>query len=236
MKIGFFGDSFVMEESNPHSWYHNYDTYIRKIKKHYNADIVHLGHGGSSYWDVILNQFPKFEKDLPDVSIFCWTDPSRIFHPTVRNLGIWCTKPTPLKDITYTQLLNPKAYKAANDYFTYLHDENKSQREMLSALYYFDREVLKPLENKTKIIHCWSFGWPKPRPDTNIWFPSNIEYKYKWQTGVELRPSLRCFTPEGKDYVASPNHLGTKESNDAVAEMLITVIENHTNGKLMTRY
>jgi len=68
MKIGFFGDSFCMEESNPHSWFLNYETYIRKIKNNYKADIVNLGRPGSSYWDTILDQFTSV--DTPDVMYF----------------------------------------------------------------------------------------------------------------------------------------------------------------------
>ena len=105
MRIGFFGDSFVYELSNPHSWYYNYVTYLKLIKDHYNAEVVNLGVGGSSYWDSIIKQFPPHENNLPDVCVFCWTDSGRVYHPTVRNLGSWLLNKHDWKDTHYKHLL-----------------------------------------------------------------------------------------------------------------------------------
>ena len=239
MKIGFFGDSFCEEESNPHSWYYNYETYIRKIKNHYNADIVNLGVGSSSYWDSIIQQFPKFSNNLPDVSIFCWTDPNRIYHPKIRNLGVWLLSSIPLKDLTIGQIINHKAYTAAKQYFTHLYDDDKAMREMNAALYQFDREVLMPIQHKTKIIHMWSFGQFKEwRGLENTWKTDNLNYNYRWRTGVEIRPALKCYSPIGRDSTdegASANHLGSELNNTMVFDRLVEAIDNHKNGLLLTR-
>jgi hypothetical protein len=238
MKIGFFGDSFVMEESNPHSWYNKYDTFIRQIKNHYSAEIVNLGVGGSSFWDVILKQFPSHLNNLPDVCIFCWTDPSRVYHPTVRNIGIWTTKKRDWKDIQFGQLLNHKEYNAGKQYFTYLYDYEKSQKESLSAFYYYDREVLASLQHKTKIIHLWSYGLPINWQQENPYYPSNINYVYRWQTGIEIRPSLKCFSSVGRDRLnddMAANHLGSNLNNKLVADTVIEAIDNHSNGQLLVK-
>ena len=85
MKIGFFGDSFcAVEKKEPNE----YETYIHKLKKHYNAEIVNLGIPGSSIYDVILLQFKQFYagNNVPDVCIFTWTHYSRLFNRTKRNI------------------------------------------------------------------------------------------------------------------------------------------------------
>jgi hypothetical protein len=237
MRIGFFGDSFVMEESNPHSWYHNYDTYIRRLKKHYNADIVNLGIGGSSYWDLMLKQFPPFLDNLPDVTVFCWTDSSRIYDPEVRNINMWTASTNLIKDFQLNKLLKYKKYKAAKDFFEHLHDHDKADREMVSALYYFDREVLAPIQDKTKIIHLWSFGKGIDWERKNVYTPDNVKYLYRWQTGVELRPSLKCFSPIGTltdNDNLSANHLGSEENNSLVFNLIKNAIDDHSNNLCVT--
>ena len=87
MKIGFFGDSFCADKWN--SINNDYNTYISMIEKHYDADIVHLGVGGSSVGDLILLQLTPFinQNIIPDVCVFCWTEPHRLFHRNIRKIN-----------------------------------------------------------------------------------------------------------------------------------------------------
>jgi len=127
MKIGFFGDSFCEEMNNPHNLYHGYDTYLTVIKNHYKAEIIHLGHGGSSYWDCILKQFPSV--DIPDICIFTWTDYHRIYHPTVRNLTYGTTVELKLKDMRLSNILNYSVVDAAKRYFKFLYDDKNLKKK-----------------------------------------------------------------------------------------------------------
>jgi len=203
MKIGFFGDSFCEEMNNPHNIMHDYDTYLTKIKNHYAADIVHLGHGGSSYWDVILKQFPSI--DTPDVCIFCWTDYHRLYHPIVRNLTYGTTVELKLKDIKLSNILNYATVEAAKRYFKFLYDDRKAKEEMISALYRFDREVLVKIPN-TKIIHLWCF-----------------DVTYAWQNGIVLPNVLNNLAQGGSPL--APNHLDGDQRNNTLANMLINLID-----------
>lgn len=203
MRIGFFGDSFCEEMNNPHNIMHGYDTYLTKIKNQYSADIVHLGHGGSSYWDTILTQFPSV--DTPDMCIFCWTDYHRIYHPTVRNLTYGTTVELKLKDIKLSNIFNYNTVDAAKRYFKFLYDDNKAKEEMISALYRFDREVLAKMHN-TKIIHVWCFN--------------NI---YEWQNGTVLPLVLNTLAQGGSSI--APNHLDGDERNTTLANLLINFID-----------
>ena len=203
MKIGFFGDSFCEEMNNPHNRVNKYDTYLTKVKQHYNADIVHLGHGGSSYWDVLLKQLPSV--DVPDVCIFMWTDYHRVYHPTVRNLTYGTTVELKLKDIKLSNIVNYSTVDAAKRYFKFLYDDDKAKEEMISALYRFDREVLPKLAN-TKIIHAWCFA-----------------DMYEWQTGTVLPVILNDLIQNGSHF--APNHLDGDERNSKLASIIIDAID-----------
>ena len=84
--IGFFGDSFCNRETNEHSMSHDYETYIRQVKNYYNADIVNLGFGGSSIWDLYLNQLKPFIEQPPDITVCVWTNAGRLYHRECRSL------------------------------------------------------------------------------------------------------------------------------------------------------
>lgn len=194
MKIGFYGDSFCSEITNPHSILKGYETYIKKIKKHYNAEITHLGHPGSSIWDVILTQF-KLES-LPDICIFCWTDYNRLYNKNVRNI-------TPInvnfKDYSiFDNMLHSKTIDAAKQYYKYLHDPEKAKIETLAIFQYFDTNILSQIDSK--IIHVWSSPFP-----------------YKWNHGVTVdKPLIDFYKYES----FAPNHLDGEEINQQVFELI----------------
>lgn len=200
MKIGFYGDSFCCETKNHHSIIYRYQTYIEKIKNHYNADITHLGVGGSSIWDIIINQFSV--NDIPDISIFVWTDYSRLYNSKVRNITLNSIKNKKIKDITFSEIINRNIVRAASYYFDYLFDPIKTDLEYKSALYYFDLEVLSKISDKTKIIHMWSFN-----------------KTYDWKNGKEIETPLIKFSGNGSE----PNHIGG-DNNKKVFDMLVSAI------------
>lgn len=203
MKIGFYGDSFCCEISNPHSILKNYDTYIKKIKNFYQADIVHLGHGGSSVWDVIIQQFDI--NNIPDICIFCWTDANRLYNKNVRHLtmGSVCGKKK-LKDISFGDLWHIRTVNAAREYFTHLYDFEKSNLENLAAMQYFDNNVLNHVNSK--IIHLYSF-----------------ENVYNWRHGIVIDPPLNTFVDKN---VYAANHLNGDIINQKVFEIINTAISN----------
>lgn len=211
MKIGFFGDSFCMESSNIHSDRYNYETYITMIENYYSADIVNLGEGGSSVWDVIINQFPPHEKNLPDVCIFCWTDHYRLFHRSFRSLTGGSVLSLKEKDITEDHYCQKDVFEAAKNYFLKLHDNEKSELELKAALHYFDDFVLSKVENKTKILHMWSF-----------------EKFYDWKYGIEIDLPLISITNQPnenpqEDY--GPNHLGNYNKNLKVFNLIKNALD-----------
>ena len=223
--IGFFGDSFCMFYQNDHSIEHNYDTYIKQVADHNNqsmTDILNYGHGGSSYWDTILVQFKPFIDNPPDICIFVWTEPHRrIFHRKCRTL--WEARIKDNKLLAIWKLFQKNFF-----------DKEKSDMEYISALHYFDTEVLSKLKN-IKIIHLWGFGSFDNYSINSNEYNNSLSYPYKFKTGVEIRPALLSFsyTRDIKEklydymYIPHPNHIAGKEANDKVSNLIIDAIENY---------
>ena len=211
MRIGFFGDSFCMEFENIHSVKYRYDTYLTMIKDYYSADIVNLGEGGSSVWDVVIQQFPSFTDNLPDICFFCWTDPNRIFHRTFRSLTEGSVLQLKEKDINENHRKQKDVFEAAKQYFLKLHDREKSNLEAIAALHYFDDYILEKLSHKTKIVHMWSF-----------------EKYYDWKHGIEISTPLVEFTNLKNEHPQedwAPNHLGDHNKNQKVFQLIKDTID-----------
>jgi len=213
MKIAFFGDSYCAHCEVPNGYTPAYETYIKKIQQHYNADIVNIGVNGSSIYDVLLLQVKPFisNNNYPDVCVFLWTNYGRIFHRTYRgmNLSSLCAKS---KD-----KLDP-VWNATNEFFMHLLDWELQQFQYLSALEYFDRNTLSKFPSTTKIVHMWCF-----------------EKLYDWQHGVEVNiPGYDALVklatddrkiPEGMDWAL--NHLNGERKNNLVFNSLKHTIDNY---------
>jgi hypothetical protein len=127
--IGFFGDSFCASTDN-NSW-----TTI--LAKKLNCDIKNIGVGGSSIWKAILD-FNKCRNSnsIPDINIFCWTNPQRLYHPTkTANLASMLKQKSSLAD-------------AVRKYYAYLYFEDKENLNYKFTLEYFENYVLKNIKDK----------------------------------------------------------------------------------------
>jgi hypothetical protein len=227
MRIGFYGDSFCKDK-----FYPKYETYISLLLKHYNAGLAHLGHPGSSIWDLIIEQFPTQEDNLPDVCVFCWTSHERFYHKTVRtirqlealNYSATKIKITP----NYSFGLNGDIWKASEQYYKHLFDDNKARLEYKSALHYFDNVILEPYKD-TKFIHLWSFGNTiKIYEDaSNTWAPDNLKYMHEWKNGITIKPSLMSIATRNEIDYDAPNHLPGKETNLFLFEEIKKAIDNY---------
>jgi hypothetical protein len=247
MKIGFFGDSFCTKEYNEHSEEHGYDTYIRQIKKHYNASIVNLGAGGSSVWDLYLQQLKPFieNNNIPDVSIFAWSHSGRLYHPIARSIhhtsGLagfnkekykWYAKVYPDKP----NFFKKEIWEAAKHYYMYLYDEEKEFLEYVSFLQYLDNNVFSKWPKDKKIIHTWSFGERTAKEEKeNPEYWKTVNYPHAWKTGTEIRPPLMYLSAKNKwpEYPMldnRPNHISGQEDNKFLANQIINAIDNYPLG------
>ena len=135
--IGYYGDSFCAD-SGVHSW-------CTLLADRLESTVVNYGLPGRSIWTAILD-FEKIKSSPPDFSIFCWTDPYRLYHDRLI-----------ANHLIEVNEQNKEVVEAARMYKLYLSNQKKEHIEYEYVLKYFDKNVLKPLEHKTQIYQCWSF-------------------------------------------------------------------------------
>lgn len=240
--LGFFGDSFCEHRTSP-----DYKTYIELLSEHYNAEVVNLGMGGSSVWDLLIMQLnPLIASDnIPDVTVICWTIPARLFHRTCRSIHMskalagydpkkekWFSENYPGVDNWFSK----EIWDAAQQYFTVLRDEEKEYLEYIAALRFIDQTVLSKIKDKTKIINLWSFATPKEYSFEGF-KPVNITYPYTFENGVELRPPLISLSVSGKTGKTflfpmiddRANHL-EGDKNVFLSELIKQHIDNYVPG------
>jgi hypothetical protein len=207
MKIGFFGDSFCAEISDRPGYISGYETYISKLKNHYDADVVNLGVRGSSIYDSILLQIKPFidRNEYPDVCVFVWTSRDRLFHRTYRNLNIGT--------IDYK---NHPLSTVVKHYFAHLWDWELTDLQYNATLQYFDSNMLASFPKTTKIIHMWT-----------------CKKMCDWKHGIEIEAPLVDLAKQGRE-IEDPradwalNHLDGEEKNNLMFEQIKTLIDNYT--------
>ena len=214
MDIAFFGDSFCGENHG----------YIPKLASHYNATIVSLGKPASSVWDVLLVQFKKYQEadKYPDVCVFVWTSPGKIYHKKHRNLNKGSVAES-------NQTKFHPVWKAAKAYYDYLSDLEKEDAEYRAFLQYFDTVILPKVPHTTKIIHLWSFGKIEKFEDA-VFDPAIANYYHTWQTGVEIKPALACISLLDsclEEMAVATNHLDTNAKNELVFDMIKQAIDTN---------
>jgi len=220
MKIGFFGDSFCSCATHPA---YSFTTYIKLLQDHYHAEIVNLGQGGSSIYDLLILQLTPFIKSntVPDVCVFTWTEPHRVFHREIRTITA----------ATATSTDPDPVIQAAKHYYLNLEDSELDELKYRATLHYVDNVMLPALPSTTKIVHLWSFGLPYNyeyrNPDS--FAPGKVQYYHTWKNGVEIRPPMMVLASEGhkiEDLDDRPNHLIGQEKNNRMFEIIKQAIDS----------
>ena len=130
--INFCGDSFCKHLESP-AW-----TYLL-------AELLDCQILGGGKWGAAHEHAIRTFNDSADITVFCWTEPNRIYHPDYSlNFGT----------AEHFKSLN-KVYAAAHAYYTYVHDFDHSKTKQMRELYWFDHEILSNYSGK--IVHCWCF-------------------------------------------------------------------------------
>lgn len=136
--VGFFGDSFCAGREE--------ESWCVILAKKLNAKIVHWGEPGKSIWTTFFKFNFRIAKDIvPDYNIFSWSEPYRLYHPTL----ILSANTQPLEGV------DPKVYKALDDYWKYLHNYDKDEMAYEYSLRYYDQQVLSKIDKE--IVQMWSF-------------------------------------------------------------------------------
>ena len=193
--IGFFGDSFCAGRE-PESW-------CVLLANKLEANIVHWGEPGKSIWSTFFSfERAKHFNRIPDYSVFCWTEPYRMYHKEL----VLSANTERLPHV------NPKIYDALDDYWVYLHDYKKDELAYTYSLKHFDSQILSSVKDKTQIVQMWSF-----RPFET----ANKDAGIKLTTGTFIDESMFAFSKSAgeKDCwgVGTINHM-TVEQNQQWAD------------------
>ncbi len=197
--IGFFGDSFCADHTDE-SWCNIFSTKIGC------GDPVCYGKKGESIWGT----FFKFNKriandDIPDVNVFCWTEPYRLYHPRM----ILTANVIPSEDE------DPNVYKTLDNYWKYLHNYDKDELAYEYSLKHYDQNVLSKVNKK--IIQLWSF-----RPFETANKDANIQL----QTGLFVDKSLYRTATEDRGKDKTINHM-SRDMNKNLANMLVDISQEY---------
>jgi len=187
--IGFFGDSFCASDRD--------DSWCNILAKKLGIDRPRwFGKSGSSIWSVFFkyNDLIKKEK-VPDISIFCWTEPYRLHHE--KHTLTLNVEPDPEAD--------PNMYKALDDYWIHLQHQYKDEMSYEYALKYYDRHVLSKV--KSQVVQTWSF---KP------FETANRPQGFQLETGTFIDESMFEFS-NNAGVQGEINHM-TVEQNQQWAE------------------
>jgi hypothetical protein len=169
--IGFFGDSFCAS-NQPESW-------CNILQEKLGANKIRwFGNPGTSIWSVFFQYNKLIEQDaVPNISIFCWTEPYRLYHPK----HILSANTQPLEGV------DPNMYKALDEYWIHLHNYDKDEMAYEYALKHYDQNILSKVNSE--IVQMWSFK-PFETAEKN----ANITLT----TGIFIDESLYAFSG-GKD-------------------------------------
>ena len=130
--INFCGDSFCASRDE-NSW-----TII--LSRMLNYEICGIGKKGTAYEHAI-----KTFNSSATATVFCWTEPHRLYHPTEHLNMASCEQ----------RKNESKIHAAAYDYYKYIHsfelDFDRKERDF----YWFDEKVLK--NYKGKLVHLFSY-------------------------------------------------------------------------------
>ena len=192
--IGFFGDSFCAS-NQPESW-------CNILQEKLGANRIRwFGNPGRSIWSVFFEYNKLIEQNaVPDISIFCWTEPYRLYHPK----HILSANTQPLEGV------DPNMYKALDEYWIHLHNYDKDEMAYEYALKHYDQNILSKVNSE--IVQMWSFKpFETAEKDANITLT----------TGTFIDESMNAFRGDsrGKDgrKLGTINHL-TVEQNQQWAD------------------
>ena len=200
--IGFFGDSFCAS-NQPESW-------CNILQQKLGAERIRwFGNPGRSIWSVFFQYNKLIEQNqVPDISLFCWTEPYRLYHPT----HILSANTQPVDGV------DPKIYKALDEYWVHLHNYDKDEMAYEYALKHYDKNILSKV--KGDIVQMWSF-----RPFET----ANKDAGIKLTTGTFIDESMFAFSKSAGEKdgwgVGTINHM-TVEQNQQWADKVYKELKN----------
>ena len=104
------------------------EAWTQIVAQELNAKVIGLGKGGSAHEHAI-----KTFNTAADITFFSWTEQNRLYHKT-EGINIASAESEKEKSLIY---------KAAYDYYKYIHDDTYAMERQIRDLYWFDNKVLE---------------------------------------------------------------------------------------------
>ena len=174
------GDSFT-DVSGETTW-----LYLLAAKYNWNIKNLSIGGSGGHYaWYTFLKSTYSF-----DICIFCWSEPTRLFHKTIPALN----SHEATVEATRTSVHQKPTYAAARQYYRHLVDPELEDLKYVAMLFWLDDYLGKNYSDKI-FLHFYAF--PKPPPNGDVYTIdycklSNIYHVFK--NGITISPSLLTFS------------------------------------------
>lgn len=223
MRIVGFGDSFIMQSSDP-------GAYLNLVAKEFDAELDFKGYPGTGPWDTFF-QIKDYTKEI-DVAVICWSEFGRLYNSYVRGIcpgSIWNHHEGNQKEL--------EIWDAALKYYQHLYDGKKIDYEA-EAFYQWVDSWTKRFAG-IKFIHMWSFA--KVRAGGDFYSEhrkdrKDLEYYHSFKNGAEIRPALMHYSVNGDwpgDIKKDPrtNHLNN-DFHKYVANFIIDAIKTYQPGKI----
>jgi hypothetical protein len=156
------------------------------------ADIIGFGAAGTAH----ENCFKTYD-DTADYTVFCWTEPHRLYHD---NFGISMSTADKFKQ-------DKKIYATAYLYYKYLHDVDLAIARFQRECYWFDHAILTNYKGKCIHLDCFAnlYTW-------------NVGIKHSLGILNDRRP-LRDHPGDPDDDQCLPCHLTVKQNVELADEL-----------------
>ena len=231
-----WGEYQINFENKIKSFNNNLSTTDPDSEKKFYETTNHPNNNLFKSTDTSKEQHQSF---YPDIAVFCWTNPSRLF--TEERLNITSSNITSSNKDTLSETSKIKAIKiAAQQYYEHLFSWKQNIFEYTSALRFFDTYFLNKVSKKTKIIHFYTHS----DEGLDLASESNIFSKhYQFQNGMTLYPSLEKiqYKPHihrlrkkfsNTSFVDHHEcHMDTIEKNNFLCSMVRQSLESYSNGE-----
>lgn len=181
--IKFCGDSFCATKDSEHSW----PIHLAHLL---DCKILGFGKDGAAHEHAIQT----FDSNS-DATVFCWTDPHRIYN---RNHVI--------NFATVEKTLTNKRNQAAQAYFKYLSDSQYNLDRHQRDMYWFDNVRLKYYKGKIVHLFCYESAF------------------YPFEHGTLSRTPLSAVAIKDDDLNKYANHF-TREHNIKLANYLYELLK-----------
>ena len=237
VKLVCFGDSFADGKND--------DTWISRlaIQNNWDRECFGLGGTGPIYAIEKFFEYVQSGQDF-DIAIFCWSEPSRLHHPKVRDLNTHTSQYIP-KNKTKDEIA---VYEASGQYLKHFYRRDIGQLQLSGVLRWFDNYLKENFSDKLFFhFQCFNSSLKWMPGDEENFSPKDVKnwfLLHLFESGITAYPPLLYlsindlnFVEFGDEYdTGRHGHLGA-EQHILLAKLLsdyITDISRNPNWKTIT--